>query len=161
MDQKELDAKLAEAREESRKAALAQQAEFEAKLAEARKQEREAVLTEAQRKNEIAALAAQLTSGKRQFPYKPEELTALLAQLTDADRKLIAPVFAKLTEVGLVEMGERGSSAGTEGKKEVPKEIKPILTTWLASKGTVAEFFAANVELGDAKAYDLTEFEKQ
>jgi len=111
------------------------------------------------RKQKVAALSVQLTTGRRQFPYKTKELEAILDQMTDADRDLIAPVLVKLHDAGMVEMGERGSSAAGRGINQLAANIKPVLKEWLANKGTVEQFFAENLELGGAYLYDLSEFE--
>ena len=53
------------------------------------------------------------------------------------------------------------TSAHGRGVKELPAYAKSHLQTFLASKGTLQEFFAANIELGKPEDYDLYEFEKK
>lgn len=158
MDEKEFEAKLSAVREEERAKLLAQQQEFNAQLAAAREDERKRVLVEVQRQQEIHALAAQLTSGRKAFWHKPEELEALLGKLTDDDRALVAPLLKEIQSKGLVDLGEIGTSADTRAGKELPKTIQPHLAAFLAKGGSLEEFFAVNVELGEQSAYDLREF---
>jgi hypothetical protein len=152
---------IAQVRREAQLAAEQQVREFQTMLAEERKRATEAAQAQMARQQKVAALSVQLTTGRRQFPYRAEELEAILGKLSDADRDLIEPVLVKLHEAGLVEMGERGSSAPGRGVKELPAYAKPLLTAWLAKKGTISEFFAACPELGKAEQYDLYEFENK
>ncbi len=155
------DQQIAQVREQARLAAEAQVREFQAMLAEERKRATEEAQAQMARRQKVAALSVQLTTGRRQFPYKAEELETILGQLTDADRDLIAPVLVKVHDAGLVEMGERGSSGPGKGHNALPAYAKPLLTAWLAKQGTVEEFFSTNPELGGAHLYDLSEFEKK
>lgn len=155
------EAQLAQVRQEAQAAAQKQIAEFQAMLAAERKRATEEAQAQMARKQKVSALSVALTTGKRQFPYTAEQLETILGQLTDADRDLIEPVLVKVHDAGLVEMGERGATTPAQGYKELPAYAKPHLQAWLAKKGTVAEFFAANPELGKADTYDLSEFESK
>jgi hypothetical protein len=161
MTKAELDAKLTQVRDEERTRMLAQQQEHERQLAAARQDERTRVLAEQARKGEIVSLAAELTGGSKAFYQKPAELEELLTKLTDDDRKLVAPLLRDIHAKGLVDLGEAGHSGnGTNGKGELPKEIKPLLRAWLAHKdNTVESFFAVNVELGKAEDYNLADYQ--
>ncbi len=158
MQNTEMEAQLAKVREEERQKALAERKEFDVQLAQARKEERERVLVEQKRTNEIAELSVKLTSGTRQFPYTPDQLVEVLGKLTDNDRVLIAPVFERLVEVGLVNMTEAGHARDGKGLKELSAEARGALTRFLAQGGKVDAFFKANSELGKEGEYDLSEF---
>lgn len=159
MTEAEIQAKIEAARAEERTVALAAQRDVEAKLAKARQEERERVLAEQKRVNEIHALAAELTTGPKAFWHKPAELEELLAKLTDDDRALVAPLLRDIRKKGLVDLAEHGHQGQGAGGKELPKEIKPLLKSWLAAKdNTVAGFFAVNPELGQAEEYDLSAY---
>lgn len=161
MTKAELDAKLAQVRDEERQRMLAQQKEHERQLAEAREDERKRVLAEQARKSEIVALAAELTSGPKAMYQKPSELEELFAALTDDDRKLIAPVLRDLRTKGFVDLGEHGTQRdGSGGKQELPDYARRLLHQWLAQKGNdAAAFFTLNKELGKAEDYNLAEFQ--
>ncbi len=142
------EARIATAREEARLAALGERDELEKKINLAREQERTTILAEMARKQEVITLATKLTSGKFQLPYKTDELNAILIQLTDADRAIVAPVLEKIHTAGVVELGERGSNGHGGGFKELAAYAKPLLKDWLAKGDTAEAFFAANPELG-------------
>lgn len=158
MTNADLEAKLAAEREAERQRVLTAVGDVNAKLAAAREDERKKVLAEARRLDEIVKLANHLTSGAKQFPYKSDELAAIFANLTDDDRHAIEPILLKIAEVGLVDTGERGALSSGQTAKELPAYAKPHLSAWLTKKGSVAEFFAVNPELGKPEQYDLSEF---
>ncbi len=159
MTEAEIQARVEAARQEERQVALAAQQKENERILAARQEERERVLAEQKRVNEIHALAVELTTGPKAFWHKPEELEALFAKLTDEDRALVAPLLKEIRVKGLVDLAEHGHQGTGAGGKELPKFARPLLTEWIAHKGTVAEFFAANTELGKAEEYDLSAFQ--
>lgn len=156
-----VDEQLRLAREQAHNAAMEQQRAFSAELERVRREAWENAQLEMTRRQNVAALAQRLTSGARQLPFTPQALEDVLAKLSDADREIIAPVLEKIQSAGLVNMGEIGSSGQGKGHRTLAAYALPLLRAWLDKKGTVAEFFAANPELGTAEQYDLSEFEKK
>ncbi len=154
----EVEAMVEQARSEERLAAQAQAAQIEAQLAAAREQERNRVMAELQRKEKVNMLVIKLTSGKRQFPYRPNDLGEALLKLSDADYEIVAPIFEKIQAAGLVDLGENGSAGhGMTPLKHLDPEQKAALGKYLKSGGKVEFFFKGN-GLGETKEYDLSEF---
>lgn|GEM_PF-4682968 len=155
----EVEKLLEQARADARRAAEAQAQEMEVKLAQAREQERERVMRELQRKETVNSLVLKLTSGRRQFPYRPTELADALLKLSDADYQIVAPILEKIQETGLVELGERGVAGhGMTMLKRLNDETRAALTRFLSAGGKVETFFKANAQLGKVEEYDLSEF---
>lgn len=150
---------LAAARTEARQAAEIQQQEFERRLAEARQAEWNRAQTEMTRRQEVASLVIKLTSGTRQFPMRPDELSNILVKLSDADRALITPLLEKLHDSGMVELGERGTTNTAGGPlKTLPPEAQVALARHINVGGKVETFFKANAHLGKQDEYDLSAF---
>lgn len=130
----------------------------DAKIEAAVQAERTRLLAETKRKDEVHALSTKLTTGKFAFPQKPDELEAVLLQLSDTDRALVTPILEKIQLSGLVDLGEHGHSRDVSGLKQLDAPVKALLSQWVAGKQTVAEFFKVNPELGKADEYDLAAF---
>lgn len=113
----------------------------------------------------IAEFSATITGGTASQPrglgVKADDVSALLAELSDDQRGKVETLLTNIVTAGLIDFNERGHNRKLDGVIELAKEIKPMLVQWLAAGKTVAEFFAANPELGGAGQYNLAEFEKE
>lgn len=157
----EVEQLIEQARADARLAAESQAREMEAKLAAAREEERARVMRELQRKETVNSLVIKLTSGKRQFPYRPNELGDALMKLSDVDYQIVAPILERIQETGLVELGERGTEGhGMTMLKRLSEETRVALGRFVTAGGKVETFFKANDQLGKPEEYDLTEFTK-
>ena len=155
---KEIEQAVALAREEEKQRLAKEREEMNSRIELARREERERVLAEQKRAENIRTLAGKLTIGARAFPQKPEDLIAVFSKMSDDDLKAIEPILTKIAESGLVDLSERGHS-GSGNTKELPKEYKPMLMSYLAKKaGTVKDWFEANPEVGKMEDFNLTEF---
>ena len=113
----------------------------------------------------IAEFSAAITGGTSAQPrglsVKADDVSTLLAELSDDQRGKVETLLTNIVAGGVVDYTERGHNRTLNGMIELAKEIKPLLTQWLAAGKTTAEFFAANPELGGAGQYNLAEFEKE
>jgi len=159
MNDDELEAKLAAAREEARLAAERQMQEFQTQLARAREEERAKVMAELQRQNEIAQFAKTVTNGKRALPLSEAEMVKFLTGLPDDVRIAVQDVLRKIVEKGLVDLSEIGSSLNVPTKKQLDPAVRFALTRYLNGGGTLASFCKANDLNPDD--FDLSEFEKK
>jgi len=101
-----------------------------------------------------------LTSeGEYALALAADDLTAAILALPEADKVL--ELIEKVADAKIVNFAERGSNGRNDDpeKASVPKEIKGFLAQWIEAGKEASEFFAANPELGDAKDYDLSEYE--
>lgn len=113
----------------------------------------------------IAEFSASITGGTPAQPrglgVKADEVSALLAELSDEQRVKVETLLTNIVAGGVVDFTERGHNRKLDGLIELAKEIKPLLKQWIDAGKTTAEFFAANPELGGAGQYNLAEFEKE
>ena len=113
----------------------------------------------------IAEFSATITGGTPAQPrglgVKADEVSALLAELSDDQRGKVETLLTNIVAGGVIDFNERGHNRKLDGLIELAKEIKPLLKQWIDAGKTTAEFFAANPELGGAGQYNLAEFEKE
>jgi len=124
----------------------------------------EAGLKAAKSQAEVSDLCARLTGGADDAPFglpvKQAELESFLLGLDETNRARAVSILSAIHQHGLVDFGEKGHSRKLQSLTQVPAEIKPILSSWVAAGGEVAEFFKINqAELGAMSDYDLAEFQ--
>lgn len=128
---------------------------------------RVAELLDAQtRTQHITELADTLVGGSKEhpkgLPVEKKALVEFMTALTPEQQKQAEGIFSAIQEKGFIEFQEEGHSNELEGKAKLPEWAAPLLQDVLDAGGTLKEFFTANAdELGEQKAYDLSEYKEK
>jgi hypothetical protein len=120
-------------------------------------------VAEAARVSHIAELSSRLTGGTdanpRGLPIQSDELVEFLTSLSPEMQAKAESIFSRISESGLVDFKERGSSRVQTGTAILPPEMAEPLSKWIEEGLKIDEFFKANAaELGVQADYNLTEF---
>ena len=121
-------------------------------------------LSQLNRRHEVAELAQRVTGGTedapRGLPVTAEALTDALIKLPSDQAQFWTDLVSNVVKNGLVEFAELGHGKQLQGVTPVAEWAKPLIADYIATGGTLAEFFTANPELGDMSQYNLAEFAK-
>ena len=130
-----------------------------------RANERAAALVKAnERKTKVFEFAAKLTGGEKGkgsgIAVKAEKVAAILLAIPEAQQADVMSLL-EATLGNTVDFREKGLNGEFENKEELPAQIKPYISAWLAAdkKNTVKSFFEVNPEAGKYDQYNLAEFE--
>lgn len=117
------------------------------------------------RKLHTVEFAAKIVGGTKEKPFglavRPQDLVALLLSLPERQAKAVEKILEKTLDAA-VDFSEHGvDSMGYLQKPKLPASYRPYMEKWLEAGKPVAEFFAANPEVGQADEFDLSEFAKK
>jgi phage I-like protein len=139
---------------ELRATLLAEFEQIEASKARVMAELMEQVRTE----RELSEFSYKATSeGRFALPVKRDDLQALLSELDKPQRAKVMDLLGTITERGLVDFTERGTSRGS-APQALSSETAAALRNFVANGGSVEVFFEANPELGGKELYDLKTF---
>lgn len=118
------------------------------------------------RKQHISELAETLVGGTAEhpkgLPVDKTKLVEFMADLPKDKQEQAEAIFSAIVEKGFIEFEEQGHSQEVTHQKDLPDWAKPLLKAHLEDKGTLEAFFTANAdELGEMKAYNLSEYQKE
>jgi hypothetical protein len=109
---------------------------------------------------ELSEFAHKITTeGRYALPVKRDDLQALLSEMDKPTRRKVMDLLSQITDRGLVDFTERGTSRGTAAPQALPADTALALRSFLAGGGKLDTFFAANPELGAKDSYDLKEYD--
>ena len=121
------------------------------------------MMAEIKRDQHVAEFAQRVTAGTDKRPYGlpvgQEEVETFLLSLNDEQRAAAESILDRVHNQGLIQFSEIGHG-NRQGTAEFPAEYAGVLTGWLASGGTMKEFFAQNPEVGEMSQYNLDEYKE-
>lgn len=122
-----------------------------------------ALLAEKEQKARIAQLAARLTGGTAEKPVGlsvgHDRIASFLSALPAELLPEAEAILLSAAEHAPIEFSEVGHSRTIQGTTQLPENIKPALSGWLAQGLSLEKFFETNsVELGAMSDYDLSQF---
>lgn len=114
------------------------------------------------RKIDVVEFASTLVGGTKDKPFglpiPASEVVELLLSLEPAQAEAVKRILTKtLNAVNFAEKGLDGEFLF--GRPRLPAEFRQSLQLWVDEGKTVESFFKANVELGKATDFNLSEFQ--
>lgn len=116
------------------------------------------LIVEMREERDLRVFAEQVTStGEHALPVAANELYVALSALPSNLRQPVMKIMQDIHMAGVIDLTERGTSLGFDGKQQLEPEMAVLAQGWVKNGKSLADFFRLNEDLlGPMDGYDLS-----